>query len=77
MTEATVLPRGIWFEPERHRFRVRLYRRSHVIWLTYHTSLDEAIETLNSALEAQSAWQPIVEQKKPPLVPQTILDLFK
>lgn len=71
------LPRGIYFEQERKRYRVRLYRRSHVVWRSYHFNLCEAIEALSSALEAQSSWQPSVEIKKPSLVPQTILDLFK
>ena len=71
------LPRGIYFEQERSRYRVRLYRRSHVVWRSYHFHLDDALEALSSALEAQAAWKPSVEVKRIRPVPQNVLDLFK
>ena len=71
------LPRGIFYERERKRFRVRLYRRSHVVWRSYHFQLDEALKALSSALEVQSAWTPTIEPPVIKLVPQTVMDLFK
>ena len=71
------LPRGIYFEEERCRYRVRLYRRSHVVWRTYHFHLEDALEALSSALEAQAAWRPQDQTKKVRPIPQNIMDLFQ
>jgi hypothetical protein len=71
------LPRGIYFEEERCRYRVRLYRRSHVVWRTYHFHLEDALEALSSALEAQAAWRPQDQTKKVRPIPQKIMDLFQ
>lgn len=43
------LPKGIWFEAKRQRYRVRVYRRSRVIHRSYHKSLDEAKAALREA----------------------------
>lgn len=70
------LPRGIWYEPDRNRYRVRLYRRSQVVWRSYHFHIEEALEALSSALQAQTTWIP--ENKKVPKPhPQNIIDLFR
>lgn len=45
MTNAA-LPRGIWFEPERNRFRIRKYRNGRT-FIRYRDTLDEAFEVLN------------------------------
>ena len=45
------LPLGIYYEPARGRYRVRLYKFSKVTHCTYHTSLKEAKAALAAALE--------------------------
>lgn len=43
MTDATEhLPRGVWYEPKRGRYRVRLWR-NHKMHLSYHATLEEAL----------------------------------
>ena len=71
------LPKGIYFEVERGRYRVRLYRRSNVIWRTYHFTLEEALEALSAALEAQATWKPKVKTRATGPAPQKIMDLFR
>lgn len=74
MNEA--LPRGIWFEPERQRYRVRMYRRSQVVWLSYHFTLEEALNAHVQACAFQQAWRPTTPIVRPPQFPQTVFDLF-
>ena len=38
--------KGIWFEKQRTRWRVRLYYKGHIFHLSYHTDYRDAIETL-------------------------------
>ena len=40
------LPRGVWYDAERERYRCRVYRDNSVIHLSYHDSAPEAIDTL-------------------------------
>ncbi len=40
------LPKGIWYEAQRQRYRVRIYRKDVVQHLSYHETLEEAIEAL-------------------------------
>jgi hypothetical protein len=75
MSEA--LPRGVWFETERQRFRVRMYRRSQVIWLTYHLTLEEALDAHAQACEFQKSWRPASPVVRQVYHPQTVLDLFR
>ena len=44
------LPPGIWYEPARKRYRVRLYRKSVVFHRSYHKTLTEAKRAYNTAL---------------------------
>lgn len=46
------LPRGIYFERARGRYRVRLYRRSKAVYLSYHPTLEEAVAALAQARAA-------------------------
>jgi hypothetical protein len=46
------LPKGIYFEAARGRFRVRLYKRSTAVYLSYHSTLDEAVAALTEARRA-------------------------
>jgi hypothetical protein len=39
------LPKGVFFEEERQRWRVRLYKEADVMHLSYHRTLEDALET--------------------------------
>ena len=69
------LPRGIWYEESRRRYRVRLYHRQQVIWLTYHVTLDDALSARDQALAFQNTWRPTTPVVRVPY-PQKIMDLF-
>lgn len=43
------LPPGIWYEVERGRFRVRVYKGTHVFHLSYHQDVDDALSTWHEA----------------------------
>jgi len=43
------LPRGIYYEPSRERYRVRIYKHNTVIHCSYHKALDDAILALDKA----------------------------
>lgn len=73
----TDLPKGIFWEPRRQRFRVRLYRRSVVVWRSYHSTFAEALESLSKAKQAQSDWHPLEVEHRFAPVPQKVIDLFK
>jgi hypothetical protein len=40
------LPRGVWYDAERGRFRCRIYRNNNVYHLSYHEDSADAITTL-------------------------------
>ena len=42
-------PKGIYFEAARQRWRVRLYKQGEVIHLSYHRSIEDAMEGWLSA----------------------------
>ena len=44
------LPRGIYHERRRGRYRVRLYYNQRVLWRTYHSSPAEAIDALHRGI---------------------------
>lgn len=44
-----MLPKGIWFEAKRNRFRIRLYHKGVTVFLKYEKTLARAIETLKRA----------------------------
>lgn len=48
---ASSLPRGIWYEEDRKRYRVRLYRNTIPYLKGYYTSLAEAEAALNELRE--------------------------
>jgi hypothetical protein len=39
------LPKGVWFEETRQRYRVRIVRNKMKIHLSYHKTKDEAVNT--------------------------------
>ncbi len=49
------LPKGIYFEADRNRFRVRLYLRQRVIHRSYHRDLRDALEALRRAKARREA----------------------
>lgn len=46
-------PRGIWYEPDRKRWRVRIYVRSRVVYLRYYDTLEEALKGYEEARKRQ------------------------
>jgi hypothetical protein len=44
---ATKLPRGVWFERNRNRYRVRIYKNKQVFHISYHRTLGEALSIFN------------------------------
>lgn len=50
---------GIWFEEERSRWRVRLYKERKVVHLSYHPTFEEAEQVADKA-----------RQKRDELLPQ-------
>lgn len=51
--DGQLLPRGISYETARGRYRIRLYFRDRVIWLSYKRSLKDALVDLQLAQAAQ------------------------
>lgn len=39
------LPKGVWYEKPRERYRVRIVRNKRKLHLSYHKSKDEAVTT--------------------------------
>lgn len=46
------LPKGLFLEEGRKRYRVRLYHDKKVFHLSYHYQLEEALSTLEAVKEA-------------------------
>ncbi len=61
--------RGLFFDEERQRWRVRLYRDKEIFWLSYHRSEQEAINTLMEAKAARKAPQPVRLERAPIIEP--------
>lgn len=51
------LPKGIYFEKQRNRYRVRLYKYRHVVWRSYHNTLHEALNAWAKAVSAQAIYE--------------------
>lgn len=47
------LPRGIWWDEKRQRWRVRVYRRNRCIHLSYHKELVDALNAYWAAKDRQ------------------------
>lgn len=48
------LPRGIWYEKNKQRYRLRIQRNYIVMHRSYHRSIESAIQTLEMYKESQS-----------------------
>lgn len=46
----SALPKGIFYETARKRFRVRLYKFGRVVYQTYHRYLAEALASLDRGM---------------------------
>jgi hypothetical protein len=71
------VPRGIFFEESRNRYRVRLYYCQQVVWRSYHPDLSEAEETLAVAKNYRRELVRERAKQPPPEPPKTITDLLK
>ena len=70
------LPRGIFYEPHRNRYRVRLYYCQQVVWRSYHDELASALAELHKAHDHRRRFvrQLVNRPKKEP--PRTLKDLL-
>ncbi len=50
--------KGLFYDCERKRFRVRLYHDKQVFWLSYHKEQEVAIDTLEKAKKLRTALEP-------------------
>lgn len=57
------LPKGLFYEEGRKRFRVRLYHEKRVFHLSYHYSYEEAIATLEAAKNVKRSYKKIDQVK--------------
>jgi len=57
------LPLGIYYEPARERYRVRVYKFNKVTHCSYHKDLGEAMAALDIAKEERELLTP--DDKKP------------
>lgn len=47
------LPRGVYYEAARKRYRVRIYKNKRVVHLSYHKRLNDALNTWHEVQGAQ------------------------
>jgi hypothetical protein len=52
------MPRGLFFDPKRDRYRVRLYRGHAVVHLSYHKNLDDALREYHRVSESRPEIKP-------------------
>lgn len=62
--EQAALPKGVFFENARRRYRVRLYKYGRVFWRSYHHTLHGAMEALGAAKTVQAS----LENEVPPRI---------
>lgn len=56
MSRIDRLPRGIYYEARRQRYRVRIYKNNQVVYRSYHTLLEDALAALSQARAVQAAY---------------------
>jgi hypothetical protein len=71
-----MLRKGIFYEKERNRYRVRLHKFGIVIHRSYHKTLLEADTALDDALKIRVGLQPTVPPPEVPLTDANLLDLL-
>ena len=52
------LPKGIYHEVKRSRYRVRLYQGKQIIHCSYHKTLDDALNTYQAIKPTTKALKP-------------------
>ena len=68
------LPKGVWYDAKRKRYRVRLYHYSTVIYRKYAASLDEALRLYKEALKLQKRIREKQDEPLGPLDPKLMLE---
>lgn len=53
MNQLVKLPRGIFYDSKRRRYRVRVHIKSKVVHLSYHRTYEEALEAFKEAKHQQ------------------------
>lgn len=69
------LPKGIYFERERQRFRVRLYLDQTVIWRTYHRRFEAAAHALEEAKLKRQIMKQLLKREAPKSLADLVGDL--
>lgn len=70
------LPRGIYYEAKRRRYRVRLYYGQRILWRSYHTTLEAAVEQLENAKRYRRTLLLGGNLKRPTQPPSALTDLI-
>jgi hypothetical protein len=71
------LPRGVFFEPRRNRYRVRLYYCQDVVWRSYHPCLETALEELYKARRHRLQYVRGLGSVPPKCLPKHLKDLLQ
>ena len=67
--------KGIWFEENRNRYRVRLYKNGKVVHRSYHTTYEAAESALRDALRTRHSAEPEQPRTTLPLTLDNLLIL--
>lgn len=51
-------PTGIYFDKQRNRWRVRLYKQREVVHLSYHPNYQQALATWELAIKERTLYEP-------------------
>lgn len=68
--------RGLFYEQERKRYRVRLYYQQHMIWRSYHYDYEEALSALRNAQDLRRKLIKDGRLKRLDRPPQNLKDLL-
>lgn len=58
------LPKGIYYERSRSRYRVRVYKFGNVVHCSYHRDIDLAVDALHDAKAERDNLEPEKETDK-------------
>ena len=67
--------KGIWFEENRNRYRVRLYKNGKVAHRSYHNTYEEAESALRDAMRTRHTAEPEQPRTTLPLTLDNLLIL--
>ena len=71
------VPRGIYYEEGRNRYRVRLYYNQKIIWRTYHQTIEAAVAALDDAKTYRRGLVRALAKQAPPTLPTLLTDLMR